>query len=396
MAAPLAGGFEAGARRTVAVEDIAAELAALWAVSEGEPEAATTRACVLNLIAVAEGDAHELDQRMASFPELVTELTAEHPSRVFQVLAAPAAAEDSLQADVSAHCHLRSGGKRQVCCEQITLRATGAPVEHLHATIAPLILGDLPTFLWLWDAPPFGSHRFERLARLADCLVVDTAHVADSLEVLAGLAQWSRSGEGAALGTAPGDLNWRRLWAWRERLAALFDPPERRRALEDVQSVEVRLPRAEAGAAARAVYLVGWLAGRLGWQVRPATARKKRGGLRVELDAGTHAVRVKLAEARDGAGFAVRLEAGGEAEMLVASVESAGGSSPSRAASAHTLSRIERSGREVWSRRDALPETSTAHLLMRELELGSRDRVYDEALTVAGDLARLWRDAKGP
>jgi hypothetical protein len=58
------------------------------------------------------------------------------------------------------------------------------------------------------------------------------------------------------------DLAWLRTTPWRERLAASFDTPERRRALHGLAGVSVRhQPTSMASAA----LLVGWLASRLQW-----------------------------------------------------------------------------------------------------------------------------------
>jgi hypothetical protein len=64
------------------------------------------------------------------------------------------------------------------------------------------------------------------------------------------------------------DLAWLRTTPWRERLAASFDPPERRVALSEMDEVRIRYrPSSRASAS----LLVGWLCSRLHWNGnRPA------------------------------------------------------------------------------------------------------------------------------
>jgi hypothetical protein len=58
------------------------------------------------------------------------------------------------------------------------------------------------------------------------------------------------------------DLAWLRTTPWRERLAAGFDEPSRRRGLTDLNRVIVRH---QAGSIVSALLLSGWLSSRLDW-----------------------------------------------------------------------------------------------------------------------------------
>jgi glucose-6-phosphate dehydrogenase assembly protein OpcA len=203
---------------------------------------------------------------------------------------------------------------------------------------------------------------------------------------LAALAEWAR--QAGDSGAAAGDLAWRRASGWREATAALFDPPALRGRLEQVNDVTI----CHGGSPQRpdrpqAVYLAAWLAGRLGWHVRPATARPERDRLQVELEAGSHVVRLTLAPADGPVVLRLTCGAGGSSEAT-ATVELA---DPDRIAAAW------RSGRGgAWPRSMSLPEAGPAVLLGRELEFSRAEAVYGEALPVAGELARLWQGATAP
>jgi glucose-6-phosphate dehydrogenase assembly protein OpcA len=60
------------------------------------------------------------------------------------------------------------------------------------------------------------------------------------------------------------DLAWLRTTPWRERLAASFDTPQRRAALQRLTEVQVRHSESSDASAA---LLAGWLASRLEWHV---------------------------------------------------------------------------------------------------------------------------------
>jgi hypothetical protein len=65
------------------------------------------------------------------------------------------------------------------------------------------------------------------------------------------------------------DLAWLRSTPWRERTAATFDRPARRRELDAIASVAVRH---HPDSTVAAMLFIGWLASRLQWQVEPLLA----------------------------------------------------------------------------------------------------------------------------
>jgi glucose-6-phosphate dehydrogenase assembly protein OpcA len=127
-------------------------------------------------------------------------------------------------------------------------------------TIAdPLVVTDLPTLLW----SPHGHHEI-----LADLLPLAQAVLLDSVEeplVAEALDRACTLSDRAYVV----DLAWLRSTPWRERVAAMFDPPTLRRELAMLSRVTVRHHPASTVAAG---LLLGWLASRLGWQTAPLIA----------------------------------------------------------------------------------------------------------------------------
>jgi hypothetical protein len=87
------------------------------------------------------------------------------------------------------------------------------------------------------------------------------------------------------------DLAWLRTTPWRERLAACFDPPDRRPALRRLEKICIRHHRSSTPSAA---LLAGWLASRLGWDPNPLS-RQNGDGRRGELADGDRRVQLELA-----------------------------------------------------------------------------------------------------
>jgi glucose-6-phosphate dehydrogenase assembly protein OpcA len=128
-------------------------------------------------------------------------------------------------------------------------------LEHLRAlktVIDPVLLSELPTLLW---SPHGHEDAVSSVLDMIDVMLLDSD---DAAELTDGLARAEE-----LLPTAyVVDLAWLRTTPWRERLAASFDLPSRRRVLSEVASITVRH---KPSSASSALLLAGWLASRLRW-----------------------------------------------------------------------------------------------------------------------------------
>jgi glucose-6-phosphate dehydrogenase assembly protein OpcA len=124
-------------------------------------------------------------------------------------------------------------------------------------TIAdPLVVTDLATLLW---SPHGHPEAVDTLLDLAQAVLVDSVEDPSYGEAVQRACELGRRAYVV-------DLAWLRSTPWRERLAAAFDPPAMRAQLQRIDSIAVRHHRESTAAA---LLLVGWLASRLGWRMRP-------------------------------------------------------------------------------------------------------------------------------
>lgn len=331
------------------------------------------RASVLSLIVRAPDGADE-----ARAIDALGELSGLHPSRTLVVALDPAA-EPGLDASVSAHCRLKPGTQARVCFEEVRLTARGGMVGQMGSVVAPLLVPDLPVFLWwLADRP----EPEEELLSLCDRLLVDSSPLDPA--GLMGLERLVGSLEGRA---AVGDLAWPALAPWRELLAQLFDPPEARQYQRRLTTV--RLYYVDGGATAQPFLLLGWLAASLGWSLESSAGQPAPAGYRVDIRSAAGPVAVSLNPVRAPGGglepgemLAITMVSGRgvqqatfsverEEDQLCAEVRTA---LPGRPISAHTLS---------------LARPSLAALLSQELEQMARAPQYQESLAWAGRIARV-------
>jgi glucose-6-phosphate dehydrogenase assembly protein OpcA len=209
-----------------------------------------------------------------------------------------------------------TGGGQQVCTERITIQGARAA---LPSAVLSLLVADLPVFLW-WqgEIPDPSDAVLEELVEAATRVIVDSDQAG-----IEAVRQVERLTSGLA------DLGWVRTNPWREAIAALFDAPRQRRALDHLVGLEVT------GPANQAALLAGWLRSRLDRQVGLDTTRAKRIN-RVELLCGDAAFAVERAprnehgEARgpDLAPRAVGLPAPGLVALLSGELDRLGAERP--------------------------------------------------------------------
>jgi glucose-6-phosphate dehydrogenase assembly protein OpcA len=245
--------------KDVHADDLADQLAHLHHGLAGEGRAQAL-ARTLNLVVAPCSDRSE-----RAVDEALDELGAHTPSRTM-VLRRHGV--DRLDAELLIECELpEAAGLVGVCHDRVLLVADDSRLAHASSLLAPLLVGDLPTVLWLPDAAASipDPHLLER-----------TDHVlADSRS---GDEGWLERLSGLAGDVRVHDLAWGRLAFWRAATAAAFDPPGRRALLGRIDRVELRHGE---DASAAGLLLAGWIVARAGWH--PAALEHENGRRRVRV-----------------------------------------------------------------------------------------------------------------
>ena len=239
----------------LSVEQIERELGKLRMNDDGT---LGLRASVLNLIVVTDEESAE------SVTRSVSNMAGRYPSRAIVFISDPEEGRTNLEFQLSAFCSVRGGGGAQVCAEQVTIHAEGPPAEHLETLAGPLLISDLPIFLWYPGPFSPSSPEFAGMADLADRIIIDSAAAGDCETSLREIAALLAEPETPAIG----DLQWVQLSPWRGLVAELFSSTERAGELERLRGVEILYaPDGEC----RALLFLGWLASTLGWGLEEAT-----------------------------------------------------------------------------------------------------------------------------
>lgn len=373
--------------RGVDVNKIEKELASMWSgVSEaGKAGSGITRACALNLIVYTT----PMEDR-SRLEELLGEINEQHPGRTLILVVYRETPIPRLEGYVSMRCRVLGGTGRQICGEQVTIEAGGPLVETAATAVAPLLVPDVPVYLWWKDIPHYQDKLFDRLAQMADRIVIDSAafdHPYDDLLRL------NRTISDQSRRLRVSDLNWGRLTSWRTLLASFWDVPEYQPLLREIDRVTIKYrPSADAPGevAPKSLLLAGWLASRLGWEVVGKVNGDSEEISECELRAGDRVISLsfvqdKAAGRNDGLISSVALAArNGDANFSVA--KRTDGTKLETEAQIGT----ERSVGRVL----AYEMRSEAEQLGRELAFLNRDAMYEAAVARVAHLVEAIRNQK--
>jgi glucose-6-phosphate dehydrogenase assembly protein OpcA len=335
------------------------------------------RASVLNLVVYSEREMHA---RRAA--RTVADLALRHPSRAIVLLGDRD--RDGVVASVQLHCHVpQSDGAQPVLYEQILARVRGDFDERVASVVIPLLVPDLPVFLWWTGTPPSDARHLDDLVTLADRFIIDSADFARADRTLPEVARLARHR------VAITDLNWARLTHWRELIAQFFDVPAWRPFLDGITGIRAGFAVDMDGRdihPSQALLLLGWLASRLGWRPVESLAPSEAGGLLFRMgraDGATVMVRLRPRferglDAGDVSGIRIQATHRGDtAEFVIKRAPD-----ERHATATAIIGGVVRSERVV-----PLPALGIRELLGEELSIARNDHVYEVALAALMALA---------
>lgn len=326
----------------VAVSSIDRELRKLW-----EQDEARTNASLMNLVVYSEQPGALVENS-----GIIRDLTREHACRAILVEVDPRASQPGLRAWITAHCHL-AHGRKSVCCEQIAFHLTGKVTGRFRNTVFAHLNADLPLVFW-WQGE-LSDLLTERMASTIDRLIVDSSTWTDPAASFARIAEATRGNPTLVLH----DLEWTRTWRLRLGIASMFDEPGARKALPDIDTIEINHHPAHRNAA---LLVLAWLATQAGWTDDPAAARSF-------LHPDGRPIRVALAENPDAPPISrLVLRAGKRQACLSQSSASSG-----------IERRLEAPGYHVASYAPADP-AAAGDLIALQLARGGRNSLFHKIL----------------
>ncbi len=226
-------------RAHLAPAAIAAAWTDLWAQLHAG-HGAFGRAHTQTLVVLAHQPSEALDAT-------ITQVSQSHPGRVVVLyLSRRAAAAD--------HVALCGSPEVGLGSELVAVTADAPVADHWAELVLPLLLPDVPVYLFVADDEVLDTPELAGLVETVDHVVLDTARLDRPWEPWRPL--FHHEGDLGLL-----DLAWIRTAGWREALAVAFDPEPCLALLDTLASVTVA--GSQAGSA---LWLAAWLANRLDYR----------------------------------------------------------------------------------------------------------------------------------
>jgi glucose-6-phosphate dehydrogenase assembly protein OpcA len=368
-------------------EVIERELAQLWQrtasaqLRDLEPgkERATLRARAANLMVYGSNAAS-----LEKIDEVLQELSARHPCRALVMIDTRVHDDHDIEVSVDSFCH--ENAKQQhshLCCEEVALKASGRFVVELPSAAIPLLVPDLPVFLWWREDLQTNADVFSELAHRSDRVIIDSANFTDGGKQISALRSLLAAEPDEQ--TAFSDMNWARLTSWRALLASFFDTTPNRDALEKLTSVVIEYSACDSGGlSAQPLLIVGWLADRLDWKVTGTGEHATTGSQTVSFEKNARQIEVTFVQVERPQlqpGRLARVELATGSSVTFAVTRSADG--------LHLETIINAEQADPHGAVSQSHTRSVADLLGGEMEIICRDRVWEAALTKAAEIAEM-------
>lgn len=336
------------------------------------------RANTLNLVAVA--PTLDIAEMILS---TVSQLKDFLPTRTIIVITDPTLTRPkSWHIDLQINETASKDDSPGILFETITFWTDQSSAGVLSSVISPLLISELPTFLW-WPSGEFRDNAiFEDLALIADRLVFDSARLGNDAHAVADY----RTLIDEPTDPTVGDFTWLRLAPWRQLVAQFFDPQDTQKSLEFIDSLSISYAqeRKDRGSGfAAALLICGWIGSRLGWDIIEPLEPRKAGGWTAFMKATdkngrAHEVDIRLTpDATPGAKFSLR------SVEIITNHDTAGKFVIQRTDQDDLITSSETNNsphvsRMVYSRRH-----STVEMLGDELQRFGPDRIFEDAIRLA-------------
>jgi glucose-6-phosphate dehydrogenase assembly protein OpcA len=366
--------------KSVTIGQIDGQLQRLYRAADsewdGEGRRPDIRASVLNLVVYAR-DQGCCDRTISA----LAQLSGTHPSRAIVILPGKSHDTPSLDCKLSIQSHGAYAEFRQVCSEQVILEVHGQASQHLASIVQPLLVPDLPVFLWWPGENPVHHHVYGQLRNLVDRFIVDSSDFPNPIQDVVALSHAVRA---ASDTTAFSDFNWARLAPWRELIAQFFDAPQYRPYLDRLTVMWVECSPAKdrvIHVLPQVLLLGGWLASSLGLHAEQRIMAEDHYELRLGNGSRKFGVNIRVGTPRDRAPVKIRLEAPQSGESPHAEFDiTIDGKTGEVTASAAV-------GKEAQVvHKSVLVDRTEAHLLFEDLEMFGHDPGFEKALYSAATM----------
>lgn len=360
------------------------EFRSLWSIRSeqipGTPvDLSELRTSTVNLIAVA-----DTSTSASRLEAAILQLREFAPARALVLNLSGSNKKQPFEVETTIRELQSERGRTSSRFEVVRVSASADQATSLSSIASPLLLPELPTFLFWPGTSLVESPLFTELAAISDRLIIDSAVLENPVPNFRELAHII----GSPRSPVVSDFAWRRLTPWRSLLAQFFDNPDALPELDRIDDVElvgkIAGKDGQSGFSA-SLLLAGWLASSLDWRT-PGSMVRIKDGWRVTLRAGSGLdereillrLRQKALARYPGRILSVAMHGEGDGEPATFSVE--------RTSENMVQTYSEFGGFTPVTRGVPASVFADEDLLSKELASLARDSIYESALRFAVSL----------
>ena len=171
-----------------------------------------------------------------------------------------------LETLVAAYCPLPEeiSNNSTACGDVVVLRGSTKALKEGLSILNQVLPDEIPSWLWWNGSLDEAPELLKELSLPNKRLIIDSS-LGDPYKCIKLLDARVTNGQ------AVNDLNWLRLRTWRETLAMIFDPPERRQSLENITNIDIDI---EGDNPIQGLLFASWIADRLNWKFRTSSVQE--------------------------------------------------------------------------------------------------------------------------
>lgn len=251
----------------IQIVDIESELARLW---DSRQEKDHIKACLCTLVVYTPDSNHA-----GYLKNIVQALIEKFPCRIIFIQSDRSPDANFLHVSVSNA--IVGQGKVSIACDQISIEASSNQMSRVPFIVLPHLVADLPIYLLWGQDPTTESVIFPTLQTFATRLIFDSSGISN----LPAFSRRMRALMDSQKNLALMDMNWGKIYGWREALSQVFDSAVKSQQLRVCKSIQIRYNDKKDGCGQhgemQVIYLIGWLAAQMQWKF---TGQEKDGNRR--------------------------------------------------------------------------------------------------------------------
>lgn len=199
--------------------------------------------------------------RTLELKQILERVTEKFPCRIIRI--EKSCKEEANEIAVT-RAQEKYGKSGQISCDVVNILVSDSQLERVPFIILANIAADLPVYLIWGDDPTLNAPTLKSLESFSSRLIFNSAFLSDNLKNFSTrMLTFLKNVKIECM-----DVTWALLGGWKELLGQVFDTEEKIRQLQTCKKIKISYFFEKPEDAIQAIYLQGFIASRMGWEVK--------------------------------------------------------------------------------------------------------------------------------